>query len=81
MKVEERNMIYFLWIGKKAEMPKVPYLYCYGTKSFNQAKSFVKDYIKPGDHLIIGSSKEKKAQKLAKWLQKYHQGIFLFLLC
>lgn len=74
-------MIYFLWIDKKAEMPRVPYLYCYRAKSFNQAKSFVKDYIKPGDYLIVGSSKEKKAQKFAKWLQQYRQGITSFLLC
>ena len=72
MKVEERNMIYFLWIGKKAEMPKVPYLYCY------RAKSFVKDCVKPGDYLIVSSSKEKKAQKFVKRLQKYHQGITSF---
>lgn len=78
MKVEERNMIYFLWIDKKAEMPKVPYLYCYRAKSFNQAKSFVKDCVKPGDYLIVSSSKEKKAQKFVKRLQKYHQGITSF---
>ena len=78
MKVEERNMTYFLWIGKKAKMPKVPYLYCYRAKSFNQAKSFVKDCVKPGDYLIVSSSKEKKAQKFVKRLQKYHQGIISF---
>ena len=67
-----------LWRSKKAEMPKVPYLYCYRAKSFNQAKSFVKDCVKPGDYLIVSSSKEKKAQKFVKRLQKYYQGITSF---